>query len=166
MNCAGDQADGMNMNLLENSKLNWQRFTGGEEFDYPIDYSAVLLNVRDDGHVDLLYRWEPNRYCHFHRHTAHTTSTVLSGELHVIDVDIETGKETGRRVRHAGDYAHKAPGDVHMERAGPDGALVLFNLYAPDGIFAETLATDGTVLGVATLDFILGWGSSRAGNRR
>jgi hypothetical protein len=45
-----------------------------------------------------------------------------------------------------------------MERAGPDGALVLFNLYAPDGIFAETLARDGTVLGVATLDFILNWG--------
>ncbi len=143
------------VNLLEKGSLRWKRFTGGDKFDYPIDYSAALLNAREDGHVDLLYRWEPNCYCHFHRHTAETTSTVLEGELHVIDIDLETGKEVGRRVRRAGDYAHKAPGDVHMERAGPEGALVLFSLYAPDGLLAESLAEDGTVLGVSTMDRIL-----------
>lgn len=143
------------MNLLDDSDLRWRHFTGGDEFDYPIDYWAALLHAREDGHVDLLYRWEPDSYCHFHRHTAETTSTVLAGELHVIDIDLETGQEIGRRVRRAGDYAHKAPGDVHMERAGPEGALVLFNLYAPDGVLAESLAQDGTVLGVSTMDRIL-----------
>jgi len=149
------------VNLFEDSKLRWKRFTGGDKFDYPIDYSAALLSARSDGHVDILYRWEPNAYCHFHRHTAATTSTVLAGELHITDIDIETGEETGRRVRFAGDYAHKVPGDVHMECGGSDGALVLFNLYAPDGLLAETLAKDGTVIGQSTLDQILKGRQSR-----
>ena len=34
------------------------------------------------------------------------------------------------KIRKVGDYAHKEPGDVHMERGGPEGALVLFKLKA------------------------------------
>ncbi len=143
------------INLLKNEDLNWKRFQGGDDFDYPIDYSAALLNVNKDGHVDILYRWEPNCYCHFHRHTAEVSSTVLKGELHVIDIDLASGKETGTKIRNAGDYAHKEPGDVHMEKAGPNGALVLFNLYAPNGILAESLSIDGTVIRKATVDQLL-----------
>ena len=149
------------MELIENKNLRWKHFTGNDNFDYPIDYWAALLGARADGHVDLLYRWEPNAYCHFHRHAAATSSTVLSGELHIIDMDLETGEEVGRVVRRAGSYAHKSPGDVHMERGGPEGAVVLFNLYAPDGLLAETLERDGTVLGQSTLDQILRGRSSR-----
>ena len=143
------------MNLFSPDSLRWKRFVGGDEFDYPIDYSSALLGASEDGHVDLLYRWAPNCYCHFHRHTAETTSTVLEGELHVIDIDPASGEETGRRVRTVGDYADKAPGDVHMELAGPEGALVLFNLYAPDGLLAESLAQDGTILSTSKMDHIL-----------
>ena len=149
------------MNIFEDQDLRWKRFTGNERFDYHIDYSAALLRANEDGHVDLLYRWEPNAYCHFHRHTAVTTSTVLSGELHVIDIDPSTGKELGRKIRYTGDYASKNPGDVHMECGGPEGALVLFNLYSPNGILAETLASDGKVISVSTLDQILKGKSSR-----
>lgn len=143
------------MNLYDNDELRWKHYTGNDKFDYPIDYWSALLNARTDGHVDLLYRWEPNSYCHFHRHSAHTTSLVLEGELHVIDVDPETGEELSSRVRTAGDYAHKTPGDVHMERGGPEGALVLFSLYAPDGLLAESLARDGSVLSQSTMEPIL-----------
>ena len=80
------------MNLFDNDSLKWRRFVGDDNFDYPIDYEAALLSIRDDGHVDLLYRWAPNSYCHFHRHTAETTSTVLAGELHVVTIDPDTGK--------------------------------------------------------------------------
>ena len=148
------------MDLLKNGDLRWKRFTGSDAFDYPIDYSAALLHAREDGHAELLYRWEPDSYCHFHRHTADTTSIVLAGELHVIDIDLETGAELEHRVRKAGDYAHKAPGDVHMERGGPEGALVLFSLYTDDGVLAESLARDGTVLGTSTLAPLLGRGRS------
>ena len=34
-----------------------------------------------------------------------------------------------------------------MEKGGSNGALVLFNLYAPDGLLAESLDKDGTVIG-------------------
>ncbi len=149
------------MDLFANENLRWKHFTGNDSFDYPIDYWAALLGARADGHVDLLYRWEPNAYCHFHRHSAATTSTVLAGELHIIDIDPETGEEVNRKVRSAGSYAHKSPGDVHMERGGPEGALVLFNLYAPDGLLAETLARDGTVIGQSTVDQILKGRASR-----
>ena len=114
------------MNLFDNDSLKWRRFVGDDNFDYPIDYEAALLSIRDDGHVDLLYRWAPNSYCHFHRHTAETTSTVLSGELHVVTIDPDTGEELETKIRKAGDYAHKEPGDVHMERGGPEGALAGF----------------------------------------
>lgn len=143
------------MNLFDTENIKWRRFTGDDEFDYPIDYSAALLNIREDGHVDMLYRWAPNSYCHFHRHTAETTSTILEGELHVIDVDPETGEELNTRIRKAGDFAHKASGDVHMERGGPEGALVMFNLYAPDGVLAESLDRDGTVLATSRCEDIL-----------
>ena len=66
----------------------------------------------------------PRCHCHFHRHTAITTSVVLEGELHVMDIDPETGDETQSKVRKPGDYACKLPGDIHMEKGGPQGALV------------------------------------------
>ena len=143
------------MNLLQTDNLKWKHFTGSDKFNYPIDFYSSLLSVRSDGHVELLYWWEPNSYCHFHRHTANTTSLVLKSELHVIDVDPSTGAELGIKVRPVGDFASKGPGDVHMERGGPQGALVFFSLYSEDGSLAETLASDGRVLSTSTMDPIL-----------
>jgi len=143
------------VNLLDNDNLNWRRFVGDEGFDYPIDYEAALLSLRADGHVDLLYRWAPNSYCHFHRHTADTTSVVLAGELHVVDIDPKTGETLSTKIRKVGDYAHKDPGDVHMEHGGPEGALVLFKLKAVDNSLAESLAKDGTVIGESRFDDML-----------
>jgi len=82
---------------------------------------------------------------------------VLEGELHVTDIDIETGKELGKRVRVVGDFAHKEPGDVHMEQGGANGALVLFNIYAPEGEgkLAESLKKDGSVISASTMAKIL-----------
>ena len=91
------------INLFKNKDLRWKRFQGGNDFDYPIDYSAALLNANQDGHVDILYRWEPDCYCHFHRHTAEVSSVVLEGELHVIDIDLASGEKTVTKIRSAGD---------------------------------------------------------------
>jgi hypothetical protein len=79
----------------------------------------------------------------------------LAGELHVDTIDPRTGKVVQTKIRHAGDYAHKEPGDVHMERGGPEGALVLFNLQAVDNSLAESLAKDGTIIGESKFDDIL-----------
>ena len=145
------------MNLLNDKSLKWKRYTEGEDFDYPIDYSDAILDAREDGRLEILVKWEPNCYCHFHRHTAETSSVVLEGELHVTDIDIKTGKEIGKRLRAVGDFAHKEPGDVHMEQGGANGALVLFNIYAPegDGKLAESLKKDGSVVSASTMAKIL-----------
>jgi len=145
------------MNLLNNENLKWRRYSEGDAFDYPIDYSDTVLDVREDGRLEILVKWEPNCYCHFHRHTAETSSLVLEGELLVTDIDIETGKEIGQRVRVAGDFAHKQPGDVHMEQGGANGALVLFNIYAPseEGKLVESLKKDGSLISTSTIEKIL-----------
>ena len=103
------------MNLFDNDNLRWKRFTGNHHLITPSTLNQHSWRA-DDGHVDLLYRWAPNAYCHFHRHTAITTSVVLEGELHVMDIDPETGDETQSKVRKPGDYACKLPGDIHMEK--------------------------------------------------
>ena len=36
------------INLFKNKDLRWKRFQGGNDFDYPIDYSAALLNANQD----------------------------------------------------------------------------------------------------------------------
>ena len=145
------------MNLLNNKNLKWKHYNEGDKFDYPIKYSESILDAREDGRLEILVKWEPNCYCHFHRHTAETSSLVLEGELHVTDIDIKTGKEIGKRLRAVGDFAHKEPGDVHMEQGGANGALVLFNIYAPegDGKLAESLKKDGSVVSASTMARIL-----------
>ena len=145
------------MNLLKNTNLKWKHYKEGDKFDYPINYSESILDARGDGRLEILVKWEPNCYCHFHRHTAEISSVVLEGELHVTDIDIKTGKELGKRVRVVGDFVHKEPGDVHMEQGGPNGALVLFNIYAPEGEgkLAESLKKDGSVISTSTMARIL-----------
>ena len=144
------------MNLLDNKNLKWRRYTEGDNFDYPVDYSDAVLDAREDGRLELLVKWEPNCYCHFHRHTADTTSLVLQGELRVTDIDLVSGQELGTRIRTVGDFAHKEPGDVHMEQAGPDGALVLFSIYdtEAEGKLAQTLTKQGEVISTSTIERI------------
>lgn len=138
------------MQLFDDAEINWIHLVGDENFDYPIDYSAAVLDVREDGHIDMLFRWEPNQYCHFHRHLVPTTTTVLRGEHHLVDMD--KGVEGEHRVRLAGDYSHRPPGEVHMEYAGPEGSLLLFNMYAPDGRLFEILDRDENVLALVTIE--------------
>ena len=148
------------MMLLENKNLQWTHFAGGEQFGTPVGYWAAPLSIRDDGHVDVLYRWEPNTACHYHRHIAPISSLVLDGELHV--VEYQNGIETGRRVRQAGDYAHKHGVEDHLEIGGPDGALVLFSLHAPDGCLTQQLSEKNSeVLRTITCDEVRAW-SQRA----
>lgn len=142
------------MDLLNDPELHWSHFTGSPRFDYPIDYWGAILHVGDDGHLDFAYRWAPNSFCHFHRHLCATTSTVVAGELHVIDFD-DSGNETGTRVRRVGDYSHTTEPDIHMERGGPDGAVVVFNLYAPDGLLTDALSNDLDVLRTNSVDDVV-----------
>ena len=78
------------MNLRETDQLRWKHFSMPAQFDHPISLWSALLDGRADGHVDLLYRWDPNSACPLHRHTCAVSSLVLEGELTVVDIDPET----------------------------------------------------------------------------
>ncbi len=153
------------MNLFTSENLVWKKYRE-ETHGYPIDYAEAILDARSNGRLEILVRWEPECYCHYHRHTAETSSLVISGELHVTDMDLDTGAEKSSRIRPVGDFVHKEPGDVHMERGGPEGALVFFSIYAPedDGKLAEALHRDGSILSVATMEKILTRQSHSHGN--
>ncbi|WP_299194415.1 hypothetical protein [uncultured Erythrobacter sp.] len=143
------------MELLANSQLRWERYTGNPEqqdrsFNWPIDYSGAILDIRDDGHVEVLYRWAPNSYCHFHRHTAPTSSIVLEGELHVTDVI--DGELQEVRVRKVGDWSHSPHTEDHMEKGGPEGALVLFQIHSVDGVLSQRIDRKGNVRNTITID--------------
>ena len=145
------------MDLLKTEAHVWERYLGDPErddtsFNWPIDYSGTVLDIREDGHVDVLYRWEPNSYCHFHRHTAPTTSLVLEGELHVTEV--VNGEPGETRVRRTGDWAHRPETEDHMESGGPEGALVLFSIYAPEGVLSQRLDRQGNVMVSVTTEML------------
>lgn len=62
----------------------------------------------------------------------------------------ENGELVDTNIRRVGDYNKKAPGEMHMEKGGTDGALVLFELSAPDGQLTELLDKKGSTLRALT----------------
>ena len=143
----------MKLNLLDNDTLGWQVYGPDNRFSYPIGYSGALLGYDGQGHIDLVYCWEPGKYCHFHRHLCEVRSTVLQGSLEV--VTFKDGEAVSTVPRQAGSYSQMPEGDVHMERGGPEGATVLFNLYAPHGQLTEMLDEAGNTLKTLTIESVL-----------
>lgn len=136
---------------FDTNHIEWTHLKGGAEFDYPIDYWLAVLGARPEiGALDILVKWEPNAYCHFHRHVAATTVLVLEGEQHIHETT--DGGETIHKVRRAGEYALNPGGDVHMEHGGPEGALVFFGLHAPDGRVFDLLDRDRNILATSTIE--------------
>ena len=150
----------MKLNLFENSSLFWTHYHEESDYPYPASYWGTTLDIDTSGHVSVLYRWDPGSYCHFHRHLCQTTSLVLEGEFHV--TTYENGEVVDTAIRKPGDYAKKPPGDVHMEKGGPEGALVLFELYAPDGQLTQQLDAQGNVLRTLTTDQLRAWLSKQS----
>jgi hypothetical protein len=132
-------------------RVRWTRIQDPDQ-DYPVDYHMAVLGCdpeRDT--IDLLVKWEPDSYCHFHRHAAATTVLVLQGEQHVAEFD-DDGREVGRKSRRAGEYARRPAGEAHMEWAGPEGAVVFFSLQALEkgGPIFETLDREMKVVSSAS----------------
>lgn len=135
--------------------LDWLRLTGSPHFDYPIDYALAVLRAHEGGQrVEFLVTWEPDAYCHFHRHIGATASEVLAGELHVHESEAHLEVHKIRKTGHA---TANDGGDVHMERAGPAGTVVYYDMRSPDGRLFDILADDRRVLRTVTIeDFVNG----------
>jgi hypothetical protein len=135
--------------------IEWIHLEGGPNFDYPIDYWIAVLGAQpDEGRIDFLVKWEPDAYCHFHRHLGETTSLVLEGEHHIVET---SATQTIHKTRTRGHYAKPPLGEVHMEYAGPEGSVLLFSMQADDGRLFDILDRDENVLATATIeDLMLG----------
>ncbi len=131
-------------------ELEWMRIQGTPRFDYPIDYWVAVLRVDpDEQRIDFLSRWEPNSYCHYHRHLGETSLLVLEGEHHVVETH---DHETVHKTREPGFFATNPGGDLHMEYGGAEGTLVYFSCKAVDGKLFDVVDADGTILRTATID--------------
>jgi len=140
----------MDMPSLELNNLNWIPERDTSDLSRPVASStAVVGGDAASGRVDFFTRWEPHSYCSFHTHFGETVSVVLSGELHVEELD------GTRKVRKAGHYARTPTGKRHYESAGPDGALVFFSLQSADGGAFELVAKDGSSKGVVSVSDML-----------
>lgn len=140
---------------FDTSNLEWLHFGADPRFDYPIDYAIAILGASpESGTVDFLSRWAPDSYCHYHRHLGDSTSLILEGEHHTVEV---VDGESIHKVRKAGDYVHKPGGDVHMEYAGAEGTLVFFSMKAVDGNIFDVLGRGDRVLNTTSFeDFVAG----------
>ena len=119
---------------------------------YACDYKSAVLGADPaTGRLDLIVKWAPNAYCHFHRHLADTAILVLEGEQHITEVAAD-GSELGKKVRPAGTYALSKGGEAHMERGGPEGALIFFALQANDGKLFEMLDREMNILTASTVE--------------
>jgi hypothetical protein len=135
----------------DTSHIEWTHLEGGPEVDYRIDYDVAVLGSQPElGRLDLLVKFAPNSYCHFHRHVAATTTLVLEGEQHIYETD--AGGKTVHKVRKAGAYAQSAGGDVHRECGGPEGAVVFFAMHSPNGRVFDLLDEEGHTLVSTTIE--------------
>ncbi|MSR15412.1 MAG: hypothetical protein EXR86_12800 [Gammaproteobacteria bacterium] len=138
------------MSGYKTDAIQWQHIVGTPRFEYPIDYWVAVLGVQPEiGQIDFLSKWEPNAYCHYHRHLGGTTTLVLEGEHHVIE---KTATETIHKIRQPGHFSRNPGGDVHMEYGGATGTVVFFSVQAVEGKLFDVLDAEGNVLVTATVD--------------
>lgn len=135
---------------FDGDKIDWIEFDDPSQ-DYPCKYSMAILGAdAETGRIDLIVKWPPNSYCHFHRHVADTAILVLEGEQHVTEI-LDDGSEGASKVRPAGTYAMSKGGEAHMEKGGPEGATVFFAMHSVEGTVFETLDRQMNVLDASTV---------------
>lgn len=138
-----NNAEHISLANLDFSNLDWIHDEGGPQYDYNVDYWTAFLGANlEAGTVDFLTKWAPNAYCPLHRHLGHTTTLVLQGEHHAIDMD---DPDQAHTIRHPGSYSQKQAGDLHMEYAGPEGAILYFSMQAVDGKLFQMMQGDEVV---------------------
>jgi hypothetical protein len=129
--------------------VQWTQVPGGPGFDYPIDYANATVSAdAATGHIELLAKWAPNAYYHYHGYLGAQVAQVLAGEQQVWE---ERPHETVHKIRRPNFRAPVPEGETHMEHGGPNGVTILFSIHAPHGCLFDLLDRDGNALLTATL---------------
>jgi len=142
--------------LLDVDAFEWLEITGAADASYRIHHDmSVLAWDRDAGTIDLVIRFDDEGgHCQAHRHVTTTSVLVLSGEQHLTELRPDGSRP--HKVRPAGGH-HLTTGDEHphLERGGPDGAVVFFSHHTDDGRLYEIVDESGTVVHTVTLDSLV-----------
>lgn len=149
--------------MLNTDAYAWRELTGDPASPYLIHHDLCVLGYdRDAGTIDLLIRFGADGgHCQAHRHVTTTSVLVLDGEQHLDELRPDGTRF--HKVRTAGTH-HLTTGDAfpHLERGGPDGAVLFFSHHTDDGRLYEIVDIDGTVVHTVTLDSLVStWEAGR-----
>jgi hypothetical protein len=141
---------------LDSERFPWREIAGDGTTSYPVHHDMCVLGYdRDAGTIDLMIRFDDRGgHCHAHRHVCTTSVLVLEGEQHLDE--IRPDGQSLHKVRKAGDH-HITLGDpyAHLERGGPEGAVIFFSHHTDDGRLYESVDENGTVLHEVTIDSLI-----------
>ena len=129
------------------ANIEWQRMGSYTGFSY------YLLNVDVENRViDLLFNFEANQKCFYHRHHQPSSALVLHGEQHIWEPQAD-GSER-HEVRPTGHFSLAKGVETHIEGAGAKGCIVYQNIRANDDLVYSILNEDlSTRLDVYMRDF-------------
>lgn len=103
-------------------------------------YTIFDVNV-EKRTADVMFRFEPNTKCFYHRHVAASSAIVIDGEHHIYEVDEATGEES-HVVKSVGTFTYKPGGDIHIEGGGDEGVTVFMHMEADTDLMYEVLEDD------------------------
>ena len=133
----------------DTSKVEWHKF-----FTPGTYYRILNVNVAART-ADMLVKFEAEGQCMYHRHGCNTTTLVLEGELRVRE-QINGGEVV--KVKPAGSYSNGGYGEVHIEGAGHEQAIIFFGMRSDDDVIYELLNDDLTLKRAVTVaDFHRDW---------
>ena len=142
--------------MLDTAKYDWREIVGDPGSPYPIHHElCVLGHDLGAGTIDLLIRFDAEGgHCQAHRHVTTTSVFVLQGEQHLDELRPDGTKV--HKVRTEGTH-HLTPGDPypHLERGGPEGAVLFFSHHTTDGRLYEIVDLDGRVVHTVTIDSLV-----------
>jgi len=117
------------------ANIEWQRMGSYTGFSY------YLLNVDVENRViDLLFNFEANQKCFYHRHHQPSSALVLHGEQHIWEPQSD-GNER-HEVRPTGHFSVAKGAETHIEGAGADGCIVYQNIRAKGDLVYSILNDD------------------------
>lgn len=142
---------------FDDQNVKWMPFGNFEGLAYTI----FDVNV-EKRTADVMFRFDPNTSCFYHRHVSASSALVVAGEHRVYDVNEATGEET-LTVKPVGTFTFKPGGDVHIEGGGEEGCTVFMHLEAETDLMYEVLEDDLSLkMAVSVQQFKAVWDEIRA----
>ena len=137
----------MKIETFVNERFKWKSFGHYQGFRY------CLLNVNLEKRViDLLFQFDADNRCFYHRHYHPTSSLVLYGEHHIFEPKAD-GNET-HKVRQEGTFTISGGTETHIEGGGEEGCTIYQNVRAESNLVYSILNNDLTTkIDISIMDF-------------